>query len=505
MSKHHKTDMTTANTADPTQLTLVALRDAITAKQLSAAEATRCYLDRIERHNPSINAFHEVYADRARARADHADAGKLAGPLAGVPIAIKDNLCTDWGRTTCSSRILENFRAPYTATAVRRLEDAGAIVLGKTVMDEFAMGSSTENSAVGPTRNPWNPAYVPGGSSGGSAAAVAANMCPGSIGSDTGGSIRQPAALCGVVGLKPTYGRISRYGLVAFASSLDQIGPFAHNVTDAALLLQAMAGHDPLDSTSANLPVPDYTEQIDQPIDGLRVGIAKQFVSDANHPAMTQAVERASALFRDAGAEIVSIDLPHTKYGIPTYYLVATAEASSNLARYDGVRYGRRAEGVRELVELYSRSRAEGFGDEVKRRIMLGTYALSSGYYDAYYLRALKVRRLIKNDFDAAFKQCDVILGPTTTGPAFRFGEKTDDPLTMYLNDIYTVNANLAGIPGISVPAGLTDAASSSEAQAGGLPIGIQLLAAPFDEGTLLRAARQFEQLAAFSTRKALG
>ena len=478
---------------DPTKTTLIELRDAITSKKVSAKEAVTAYLDRIERHNPTLNAYRETYGERALERADAVDAGKITGLLAGVPIAIKDNLCTDWGHTTCSSKILENFHAPYTATAVTKLEAAGAIVLGKTILDEFAMGSSTENSAFGPTRNPWDTGCVPGGSSGGSAAAMAADFCAGSIGSDTGGSIRQPAALCGVVGLKPTYGRVSRWGLVAFASSLDQIGPFAHTVTDAAALLQVIGGGDTKDSTCADQPVPDYVETINERPAGLRIGIAKQYMSDENDPAVNLAVDQAKQVFKDAGAQIVEVDLPHTQYGIPTYYIVATAEASSNLARYEGVRYGRRCEDPTDLIDLYSRSRAEGFGDEVMRRIMLGTYVLSSGYYDAYYLRALKVRRLIKGDFDRAFEKCDAILCPTTTNPAFRFGEKTDNPLAMYLNDVYTVNANLAGIPGISLPGGFADQASASNQPQRSLPVGIQLLGPIFQEEKLLRIARVFE------------
>ena len=492
-------------TKEMTQTTLVELRDAIAAKCISANEATQAYLDRIERYNGQLNVYREVYADRALQRATDVDAGKITGPLAGVPIAIKDNLCTDWGHTTCCSKILENFQAPYTATTVAKLEQAGAIVLGKTTLDEFAMGSSTENSAFGPTRNPWDTSRVPGGSSGGSAAAAAADLCAGAIGSDTGGSIRQPAALCGVVGLKPTYGRVSRYGLVAFASSLDQIGPFSHTVADAALLLEAMSGPDPLDSTCADDAVPDYLSQLNEPPGQLRIGIAKQYMSDDNDAAVNQAVERAIEIYRDGGATIVEVDLPHTEYGIPTYYIVATAEASSNLARYDGVRYGRRADGVTDLVDLYSSTRAQGFGDEVKRRIMLGTYVLSSGYYDAYYLRALKVRRLIKRDFDTAFEQCDAILCPTTTSAAFGFGEKSDDPLAMYLNDVYTVNANLAGIPGISLPGGFIDAQNGTGGEPKKLPLGVQLLGPTFQEEKLLRIARMYEAATEhYKTRPAL-
>ena len=471
---------------NPTETTLTELRSAIASKRVSATQAVRAYLDRTGQFNEQLNAFNQILEERALRRAGEVDAGRITGPLAGVPVAIKDNMCTTYGRTTCSSRILENFASPYMATAVQKLEDAGAVVLGKTNLDEFAMGSSTENSAFGPTRNPWNTDCVPGGSSGGSAVAVAADMAAGALGSDTGGSIRQPAALSGVVGMKPTYGRVSRYGLVAFASSLDQIGPLGHTVADVAALLQALSGPDPLDSTCADMPVEDYCSKLDEPVEGLRIGLARQYISDTNHPAVARATDEAVELFRDLGAEVREVDLPHTEYGIPTYYIVATAEASSNLARYDGVHYGHRSSHVEGLIDLYSRSRAEGFGDEVKRRVMLGTYALSSGYYDAYYLRALKVRRLIKCEFDAAFETCDVILCPTTTAPAFLIGEKTDDLLAMYLNDVYTVNANLAGIPGISLPAGLAEGDRR-------LPVGIQLLGRVFDETRLLRIARMYE------------
>ncbi len=477
---------------DVTTATMIEVRDAIAEKKLSATEATRAFLNRIEQHDGRVNAFHETYPDRALAQAKAVDEGKVTGPLAGVPIAIKDVLCTDYGHTTCSSKMLANFRAPYTATAVKRLEDAGAVILGKTNMDEFAMGSSTENSAIKTTRNPWDLDRVPGGSSGGSAAALAAGFCAASIGSDTGGSIRQPAAFVGCVGVKPTYGRISRWGLIAFASSLDQIGPFTRSVADAALLLQVMMGHDPLDSTSADVDIDaDFADVSVKPTSGvLRIGIARQYLSDANHPAVARAMDEAIAVYRDRGAEIVEVDLPHTEYGIPVYYIVATAEASSNLARYDGVHYGHRSKEADDLFDLYARSRAEGFGPEVKRRIMLGTYALSSGYYDAYYNRALKVRRLIKRDFDQVFEgpgRCDAILCPTTTSPAFRAGEKSDDPLAMYLNDVYTVNCNLAGIAGVSLPAGFADEGGKR------LPVGVQLMGPAFDEARLLRIARLYE------------
>ena len=479
---------------DPTAITLNELADAVAGRTISAQEALGAYLERIERIDPGLNAFQELYPQRARARARAVDDGQIRGPLAGVPVAIKDNLCTAFGHTTCSSRILKGFQAPYSATAIRNLEDAGAIILGKTRLDEFAMGSSTENSAFGTVRNPWDPQRVPGGSSGGSAAAVAADLCAGALGSDTGGSIRQPAAFTGIVGLKPTYGRVSRFGLVAFASSLDQIGPLGRTVRDVALLLGIISGPDRRDSTCAQVEVPDYLATVDEPISGLRVGLAREYLSDANDPAMARAIQDAIKTYEGLGASIVPVDLPHTKYGIPTYYIVASAEASSNLARYDGVRYGYRCEDPGDLMDLYARSRAEGFGDEVKRRIMLGTHVLCSGYYDAYYLRALKVRRLIKEDFDVAFQSCDVILCPTTTGPAFRIGQNTDDPLQMYLNDIYTVNCNLAGIPGISIPAGF----APSGPPAGRLPLGIQLLGPLFSEPILLRAARMFEKATRF-------
>ena len=479
---------------NPTRATLIDLRDALARREVSCVEATRAFLDRIDRLNPTLNALHEVYHQRAMDRAatiDRGDGPEAKGPLAGVPIVIKDVLCTDYGTTTCGSRMLEDFHSPYTATAVGRLEAAGAVVLGKSNMDEFAMGSSSETCAWGPVLNPWDTARVPGGSSGGAASAMAADLGAASIGSDTGGSVRQPGALCGVVGLKPTYGRISRWGLIAFASSLDQIGPLTRTVGDAALLLHVMAGRDPLDATSADAPPGEDLLEVDAPPDTrgpLRIGLAKQYLSDANHPAAQRAVDEAVAIYEEAGAEIIEVDLPHTKYGIPTYYIVATAEASSNLARYDGVHYGHRSEHADDLIDLYARSRAEGFGDEVKRRIMLGTYALSSGYYDAYYRRALKVRRLIKRDFDEAFTECDAILCPTTTGPAFRLGEKSDDLLAMYLNDVYTVNCNLAGIAGISLPGGF--------AQENGkrLPVGVQLLGPAFGEATLLRIARMYER-----------
>jgi aspartyl-tRNA(Asn)/glutamyl-tRNA(Gln) amidotransferase subunit A len=472
---------------DVTQTTLIDLRDAIVAGEVTAAAATRAYLDRIERLNGRLNAYREVWPELAMQQAEAVDAGQRIGPLAGVPIAVKDVLCTEAGVTACSSKMLEHFQSPFTATAVQKLEAAGAVLLGKTNMDEFAMGSSCENSALGPSRNPWDPQRVPGGSSGGSSAAMAADLCAAALGTDTGGSIRQPAALTGIVGFKPTYGRISRWGLVAFASSLDQIGPMTRTAADAALLTQVMAGHDPNDSTSADVPVPADLADVTHRPRSLRIGIARQYFSDNNDPAVAEATQAAIELYREAGAEIVEVDLPHTEYGVATYTLCANAEASSNLARYDGIHYGHRADQADDLIDLYSRSRSEGFGDEVKRRVMLGTYALSSGYYDAYYLKALKVRRLIKQDFDRAFEQCDTILCPTTTSPAFKIGEKVDDPLAMYLNDVYTVNANLAGIAGVSLPGGFADVGGRR------LPVGVQLLGPAFREPELLRIAHQFQ------------
>lgn len=475
----------------PTDMTLIELRDAIASGQCSSAEATQAYLDRIDQLNPMLGAYREVYHDRAMNQAGLVDEGVRSGPLAGVPIAIKDVLCTDYGTTTCCSRMLAGYESLFTATAVAKLEAAGAVILGKTAMDEFAMGSSCEHCATGKVLNPWGASRTPGGSSGGAAAAMAADLCAGSIGSDTGGSIRQPAALCGVVGFKPTYGRVSRYGLVAFASSLDQIGPLTRTVNDAALLTAVMAGHDPKDSTSSTADVPEQlatlSQQAADAARGKRIGLAKQYQTDANDPAVAAALERAVKHLKSSGCEIVDIDLPHTDYGIATYYIVAPAEASSNLARYDGIHYGHRAAKADDLIDLYHQSRSEGFGPEVQRRIMLGTYVLSSGYYDAYYLRALKVRRLIKQDFDAAFESCDTILCPTTPGPAFRLGEKSGDVLAMYLNDIYTVNANLAGLPAVSIPAGTT------AADDGDLPIGLQLIGKTNDEVELLAAGSLLE------------
>ena len=471
------------------------LSRAIRAKERTAVEVVRTTLDRIEAIDPDLGCFHETYPERSLESAAETDRrigrGESPGPLAGVPIAIKDNIVTGFGRTTCGSRILEHYESPYTATAVERLLDAGAIVIGKTRCDEFAMGSSGENSAFGPTLNPCDPSRVPGGSSSGSAAAVAAGLVPGALGSETGGSIRQPAALCGVVGVKPSYGRVSRWGLVAFGSSLDQVGPFGSCVHDAALLLGVMAGPDRRDSTSSPRDVPDYPGAIEEPVDGLRLGVPRQYLQDDNDPAVNDAVRSAVEVYRDLGAEIVEIDLPLTEYGIATYYVISAAEASANLARYDGVRYGRRAEPApgEDLYEMYARSRAEGFGDEVQRRIMLGTYVLSAGYHEAYYHRALQVRRLISNEYDRAFEKCHALLGPTSPCTAFPLGQKSD-PLQMYLCDLYTINTNIAGICGISIPCG------HAEVDGVKLPIGLQIQCKAFDEVTMFRIAGLYERTA---------
>jgi aspartyl-tRNA(Asn)/glutamyl-tRNA(Gln) amidotransferase subunit A len=458
------------------------------AEGASAEAIAQDCLAAIERWEPHVKAFLHVDRAGALAQAQAVDAkrraGQPLGPLAGVPVAIKDVLCTNGQVTTCGSKILQNFRPPYDAHVVTRLRQADAVLIGKCNMDEFAMGSSTENSAFQVTRNPWNLECVPGGSSGGSAAAVAAGEVPVSLGSDTGGSIRQPASLCGIVGLKPTYGRVSRYGLVAFASSLDQIGPFARSVADAARVLEVIAGHDARDSTSVDQPVPPYSLSVDQPLRPLTIGYPREFFGEGLDPEVERAVRAAMDVYRSLGATLKEVSLPNSHHAIAVYYLVATAEASSNLARYDGVHYGHRAKTFDSLINMYSRSRGEGFGDEVKRRIMLGTFALSKGYGDAYYLKALRVRRLIKEDFDRVFAECDVILGPTAPSVAFKFGAKTSNPLEMYLSDIYTISCNLAGIAGMSIPCGFS---------ATRLPIGLQILAPAFAEEKLLRVARMFE------------
>ncbi len=476
--------------------TLIEVRDTIRARSTGAREWVQRTLDRIAALEPKLHALVSHDGERAMAQAKLVDeriaAGQPVGPLAGVPLLIKDNLCTAFGRTTCASRILAHFEAPYDAHVVERLHEAGAIIVGKTNLDEFAMGSSTENSAGGPTCNPWHLDHVPGGSSGGSAAAVAAGLVAGSLGSDTGGSIRQPASFCGVVGLKPTYGRVSRYGLVAYGSSLDQIGPLARDVRDAAILLATIAGHDRRDSTCVDRPVPDYLAALDGPLSEMRIGVADEYFGEGLEPEIRAAIEAAIDVYRAAGARIVPIHLPHMKYAIACYYLIATAEASSNLARYDGVHYGHRTAQPRDYIDMYCSSRQEGFGEEVKRRIMLGTYALSSGYYDAYYLKALKVRTLIRRDFEKAFEEVDVIAGPASPVPAIRIGERINDPLAMYLMDIYTVSANLAGVPGISVPCGFTSA---------GLPVGLQLMGPYFAEDRLLRIAYEYQLNTDWHTR----
>ncbi len=476
--------------------TLIDIRDGIRDGQLTSRDAVQRALERVERLEPRLHAFMSYDPARALRVAEDIDVrrqrGEDVGPLAGVPIVIKDNLCTRVGRTTCSSKILENFAAPYDACVVEKLEAAGAVIIGKTNLDEFAMGSSTENSAFGPTRNPWNLDHVPGGSSGGSAVAVAADIVAGALGSDTGGSIRQPASFCGVTGLKPTYGRVSRYGLVAYGSSLDQIGPFGRTARDVALILGVIAGKDPRDATSVDRPVPDYLAALNRPLDGVRVGFAEEYFGEGLDAEVRAAVESAIDVYKSAGAAVSTIHLPHMKYAIACYYLIATAEASSNLARYDGVHYGHRTADPADYVDLYCASRQEGFGDEVKRRIMLGTYALSSGYYDAYYLRALKVRTLIRRDFERAFEKVDAIISPTAPTPAVALGERTDDPLAMYLLDIYTVSANLAGIPALSMPCGFSTK---------GLPIGVQLMGPHFAEDRLLQIATMYQSETDWHTR----
>lgn len=480
-----------------TALTIHELQGLLQRREVTAGQVLKGFLKRIAREEGKVKAYMAVTGREALGRATRLDRrlerGEDVGPLAGIPLAIKDVICTRGIPTTCSSKILEGFIPPYDATVMRRLDQAGIVVLGKANMDEFAMGSSTENSGYKVTRNPWDLSRVPGGSSGGSGSAVAADLCAGALGSDTGGSIRQPAAFCGIVGLKPTYGRVSRYGLVAFASSLDQIGPMTKDVRDAAILLNVIAGHDPCDSTSVDLSVPDYTAPLGRDITGLKIGIPDEYFIEGMDPEVETAIRGAISTCESLGAKTEPISLPHTEYAVATYYLVATAEASSNLARYDAVKYGIRARDAKDLLEMYTKTRQNGFGAEVKRRIMLGTYALSAGYYDAYYLKALKVRTLIRRDFEEAFKRCDVILTPTAPTPAFHLGEKTGDPLTMYLSDIFTISANLAGIPGISLPCGFSQA---------GLPIGLQLLGKPFDEATVLQVAFAYEQATEWHKRK---
>ncbi len=473
--------------------TVASVHEALLAKKTSARELAQEFYAQIEQRNPELNAFLALCPDRAYAQADRVDAivaqGKPLGRLAGVPVAIKDVISTEGVRTTCGSKILEDYTPPYDATAIERLERAGAVIMGKTNCDEFAMGSSNENSAYGPVRNPIALDRVPGGSSGGSAAAVAAGLSVVALGTDTGGSIRQPGAYCGVPAMMPTYGRVSRYGLIAFASSLDRIGPFATNITDAATVMSVIAGHDSNDSTSAALAVPEYAAEIEKPVAGLRIGMPEDYFGAGLDAEVKNKVQAGITLLERHGCKRVPLKMPHTDYAIATYYVIATAEASSNLARYDGVRYGLRVQG-NTLMEMYRKTRERGFGPEVKRRIMLGTYALSSGYYDAYYLRAQKVRSLIARDFAEAFEKVDAIITPTAPTAAFRLGEKTADPLEMYLADIYTVTGSLAGVPGISVPCGKS---------AAGLPIGMQIFGSHFGEARILQLARGFEKAGGFS------
>ena len=468
--------------------TITQLSAGLAAGEFSSEELTRVFLARIEQFNPGLNAFITVTAESALAQARAADAHRQrgeAGPLTGVPFAHKDIFCTNGVRTSCGSRMLDRFIAPYDATVVEKLNAAGVVMLGKTNMDEFAMGSSNETSFYGPVRNPWDLDAVPGGSSGGSAAAVAARLAPGATGTDTGGSIRQPAALCGITGIKPTYGRVSRWGMIAYASSLDQGGPMARTAEDCALLLGAMAGFDPRDSTSVDRPVPDYVALLDRPLAGLKIGLPKEYFGEGLDGAVAQVVEAAIAEYRKLGAETVEISLPNSQLAIPAYYVIAPAECSSNLARFDGVRYGHRCENPKNLLDLYTRSRAEGFGAEVTRRILVGAFALSAGYYDAYYLKAQQIRRLISDDFRRAFEQVDVIAGPTSPTVAFNIGERVDDPITMYLSDIYTIAVNLAGLPGLSLPVGFV----------GQRPVGLQLIGNYFAEDRLLNVAHRYQQV----------
>ncbi len=478
------------------QFTIHALQEKIRNGEVSALQIAESVFSRIDAVEGRIHSYIRLMKEEAMASAARADEGIQKGdiqPLTGIPIALKDIVCTRGIPTTCGSRMLHQFVPPYNATAVEKLAAAGAIFVGKANMDEFAMGSSTETSYFGPTRNPWDLERIPGGSSGGSATAVAADECIASIGSDTGGSIRQPAALCGVVGMKPTYGRVSRFGLIAFASSLDQIGPLTKDVEDCAIMMNVLAGYDPKESTSVKAEVPDYRQFVGRDIKGWKIGIPKEYFIEGIDPEVSAAVKKTIEVVEKCGGQCIDISLPHTKYCVAVYYIIAPAEASSNLARYDGVRYGLRTADARDLAEMYEKTRMQGFGAEVKRRIMIGTYALSAGYYDAYYGKASQVRALIRRDFDEAFKQCDIILTPTTPTPAFKIGEKTDDPLQMYLSDIFTISTNLAGIPGMSVPCGF----SSS-----GLPIGVQFLAGHFEEGKLLQIASAYEKTAALEKRR---
>ncbi|MDA8096840.1 MAG: Asp-tRNA(Asn)/Glu-tRNA(Gln) amidotransferase subunit GatA [Clostridia bacterium] len=478
------------------ELTAHKLHNLLTSKEIRAEEVCLAVFKRINQVEDKVKAYlslvREEALEKARAVDQKIDRGEAISPLAGIPVALKDNLCTKGLKTTCASKILYNFVPPYNATVVDKLRQEDAVITGKTNMDEFAMGSSTENSAFQKTCNPWSLDCVPGGSSGGSAAAVAAGEAICALGSDTGGSIRQPAAFCGVVGMKPTYGTVSRYGLVAFASSLDQIGPFARDVTDCALMLNAISGHDSMDSTSVPTELPDYRNALVEDIDGFRIGVPAEYFAAGLDDRVRRVIEEAITVLEQRGARVEETTLPHTEYALPTYYIIAPAEASSNLARYDGVRYGYRVEEAEDVVDMFSRTRSRGFGAEVKRRVMLGTYALSAGYYDAYYLKALKVRTLIRRDFERAFEKFDFLISPTAPSTAFRFGEKVDDPLTMYLSDVFTLAVNLAGLPGVSIPAGFVD----------GMPVGLQLIGKPFSESTLLRAAYTFEQSTAHHLKR---
>lgn len=479
---------------DALKLGIAGVAKALARKEFSSVELTQAYLDRINQHNPDLNAYVTVTGELALAQAGAADqaraAGK-AGPFAGVPFAHKDIFCTTGVRTACGSRMLDKFIAPYDATVVDKMSAAGMVMLGKTNMDEFAMGSSNETSWYGPVKNPWNRSLVPGGSSGGSASAVAAHLCPAATATDTGGSIRQPASFCGLTGIKPTYGRVSRWGMIAFASSLDQAGVLTRSAEDAAILMQMMSGFDPKDSTSVNVPVPDYMATLDKPLAGLRIGLPKQHFAQGLNPEVEKQIRAALSEFEKQGATLKEVSLDNSHLSVSAYYVIAPAEASANLSRYDGVRFGHRCEKPADLEDLYKRSRAEGFGAEVKRRIMVGTYALSAGYYDAYYIKAQKVRRLIKDDFDRAFKDVDVIMGPTSPHTAFAIGSKNKDPVTMYLEDIYTIAVNLAGLPGLSVPAGIVN----------GLPVGLQIVGRDFSEGQLLNLAHRFQQATDWHTR----
>ena len=478
-------------------LSALQIKEKILSREIQATELVGKLFKWIKDIEPNIQAFITINEKEALEKASEIDKKignrQKVGLLAGIPIAVKDNICTKNLTTTCASKILQNFTPPYDAFVVKRLKEEDAIIIGKTNLDEFAMGSSTENSGYKITRNPWNLECVPGGSSGGSAAAVAADLSFMSLGSETGGSVRQPAALCGVVGIKPTYGRVSRYGLVAFGSSLDQVGTVTKDIKDAALLLQVIAGNDLRDSTSAQVPVPDYLDGIDAGVNGLRIGIPKEYFTDGLNAEVRDAVKSALKIYERLGAKIVDLSLPHTEYAVAVYYIVANAEASSNLARYDGVKYGYRTSESRGIIDMYCRTRSEGFGNEVKRRIMLGNYALSSGYYDAYYMKASKVRNLIKSDFDVAFEKVDCIMCPTSPVPAFKIGERANNPLEMYLSDIYTIPANLAGIPGISIPCGFSKT---------GLPIGMQILAKHFEEKKILQIAYAFERETDFHLKK---